>query len=368
MMEFTFDGLVRWGFGFNNPNHAAAAICAVLPFLWGWRRCAVIGWLISVLLLIPLSLTYSRTGFAVAGLEVVVWAVLSGRRKAAVAFLALGAVAAVISGAAMRFAPDAAAMNRLSIWWAGLKLSAMNPFGVGLGNSGLLVSSFMLDGIECRTLVNSHLTLFSEMGWVAGAAWMMFVVSGIVGEVGKLRTWCAFVGLSISAFSSSVFDWHVLFGVTDGFSCLNLLFSWMLFLFYLGCGFWLALRSLTLRRLPYAIFPVASIILLLPLMPKTDVPAVEGGFVVKKGESMPFVFRDDTWPLRSVLPYLNDGYRISIHPGCVDIPKNVESVILFGAVAESAFRFPKAEITVVDPPEFCTLPPNASIASVIMAN
>lgn len=270
--------------------------------------------------------------------------------------------------AAMRFAPDAAAMNRLSIWWAGLKLSAMNPFGVGLGNSGLLVSSFMLDGIECHTLVNSHLTLLVEFGWIVGSAWMTFVVSGIVGEVGKLRTWCAFIGLSISAFSSSVFDWHILFGVKDGFSGLNLLFSWMLFLFYLGCGFWLTLRSWTLRRLAYAVFPVISTVLLLSLMPETDVPAVQNGFVVKKGKSMPFVFRDDTWPLRSVLPYLNDGYRISIHPGCVDIPKNVESVILFGAVAESAFRFPKAEITVVDPPEFCILPPNASIASVIMAN
>ena len=81
--------------------------------------------LLSALLLIPLSLTYSRTGFAVAGLEVVVWAVLSGRRRAAVAFLALGAAVAVVSGAVMRFAPDAAAMNRLSIWWAGLKLSAI---------------------------------------------------------------------------------------------------------------------------------------------------------------------------------------------------------------------------------------------------
>ena len=367
-MEFTFDGLVRWGVGFNNPNHAAAAICAVLPFLWGWRRCAVIGWLISALLLIPLSLTYSRTGFAVAGLEVVAWAVLSGRRKAAVAFLALGAVAAAISGAAMRFTPDAAAMNRLSIWWAGFRLAAANPFGVRFGNSGLLASSFMLDGIECRTLVNSHLTFLAELGWTVGAAWMTFVVSGIIGGVGRLRTWCAFTGLSISALSSSVFDWHILFGVKDGFSGLNLLFSWMLFLFYLGCGFWLTLRSWTLRRLVYAVFPVISTILLLSLMPKTDVPAVQNGFVVKKGKSMPFVFRDDTWPLRSVLSYLNDGYRISIHPGCVDIPKNVESVILFGAVAESAFRFPKAEITVVDPPEFCTLPPNASMTSVIMAN
>ena len=296
-----------------------------------------------------------------AGLEVVVWAVLSGRRRAVVAFLALGAVAAVVSGAAMRFAPDAAAMNRLSIWWAGLKLSAMNPFGVGLGNSGLLVSSFMLDGIECRTLVNSHLTLFSEMGWVAGCAWMMFVVSGIVGEVGKLRTWCAFVGLSFSAFSSSVFDWHILFGVKDGFSGLNLWLSLILLVFYVGSGFCLILRSLTLRRLPYAIFPVASIILLLPLMPKTDVPAVQNGFVVKKGESMPFVFRDGTWSLRSVLPYLNDGYRIKITPGCSDAPANAESVMLFGTAAESAFRFPNAEIMLVAPPEFCVFPPNVKL-------
>ena len=36
MMEFTYDGFVRWGFGFHNPNHAAAAICALLPFVWGF--------------------------------------------------------------------------------------------------------------------------------------------------------------------------------------------------------------------------------------------------------------------------------------------------------------------------------------------
>ena len=111
------------------------------------------------------------------------------------------------------------------------------------------------------------------------------------------------------------------------------------------------------------VYPVALTVLLLPFVPKTDVPVIQDGFVVRKGECMPFVFRDGAWPLRSVLPYLNGGYRISILPGCVDVPENVESVILFGAVAESAFRFPKAEITVVDPPEFCTLPPNAGIMS-----
>lgn len=361
MMEFTFDGLVRWGFGFSNPNHAAAAICAVLPFLWGWRRYAVIGWLLSIVLLVPLSLTYSRTGFAVATIEVVAWMILSGRRKAAWGFISVIVAVAVIGGTAMRFTPDAAAMNRLSIWWAGFKLASANPLGVGLGNSGLLASSFMLDGIECRTLVNSHLTLLVEFGWIVGVAWMVFVLCGIFSGVGKLRTWCAFTGLSISAFSSSVFDWHFLFGVTEGFPGLNLLLSWMLFVFYIGSGFWLVLHPWTLRRLLSAASPVALFALLLPLIPKTDVPVVHDGFVVKKGEHMPFVFRDGTWPIRATLTYLDDGYRIKIAPGCTDAPADVDSVMLFGTASESAFRFSDAEITVVAPPEFCTLPPNAKL-------
>jgi hypothetical protein len=33
MMEFTYQGIVRQGFGFYNPNHAAALICAVMPLI-----------------------------------------------------------------------------------------------------------------------------------------------------------------------------------------------------------------------------------------------------------------------------------------------------------------------------------------------
>ena len=43
MMEFTYDGMVRYGFGFYNPNHAAALICAIMPFLWGWKRLPYLG-------------------------------------------------------------------------------------------------------------------------------------------------------------------------------------------------------------------------------------------------------------------------------------------------------------------------------------
>ena len=33
-MEFVVGDVVRQGFGFANPNHAAAAICALFPFCW----------------------------------------------------------------------------------------------------------------------------------------------------------------------------------------------------------------------------------------------------------------------------------------------------------------------------------------------
>ena len=39
MPEFTANGFLRFGFGFCNPNHAAALICAQAPFCWGGAGC-----------------------------------------------------------------------------------------------------------------------------------------------------------------------------------------------------------------------------------------------------------------------------------------------------------------------------------------
>jgi hypothetical protein len=33
-MEFTYHGLVRYGFGFSNPNHAATLFAMVLSLFW----------------------------------------------------------------------------------------------------------------------------------------------------------------------------------------------------------------------------------------------------------------------------------------------------------------------------------------------
>ena len=77
MMEFTFDGIVRQGFGFYNPNHAAALICAIFPFLWGWKKYAWIGWILTFLLTIPLVMTYSRTGVLVLEFELAAYFILN---------------------------------------------------------------------------------------------------------------------------------------------------------------------------------------------------------------------------------------------------------------------------------------------------
>ena len=71
-MEFVAGDVVRMGFGFFNPNHAAALICAVIPFCWGWRgRWRWAGRLIGAALCVMLAMTYSRTGVLVLVCEIV---------------------------------------------------------------------------------------------------------------------------------------------------------------------------------------------------------------------------------------------------------------------------------------------------------
>ncbi len=84
LLEFTVNGLVRQSFGFANPNHAAAAICALFPFCWGWGgaagvralpcRCAWrwAGRIACVALCVMLAMTYSRTGTVLLIIELLV--------------------------------------------------------------------------------------------------------------------------------------------------------------------------------------------------------------------------------------------------------------------------------------------------------
>ena len=353
MMEFTFDGIVRQGFGFYNPNHAAALICAIFPFLWGWKKYAWIGWILTFLLTVPLVMTYSRTGVLVLGFELATYFIISKTKNwKLIAAIASGILLILLVGGIFgRFSLDKAVTNRPEIWLAGLKLYAANPLGVGLSNSGTVVSNFMLENIQCRTLVNSHLTLLAEFGIFAGFFWFSFIFYALFTGVKKLRTWCAVAGLAISAISASIFDWNLLsdFQNFGELPLLNFVLSWLMLLLFLALTLYLLWGKINLKRLGLAA-GCAVLCVILPLgLWRTDTPKVKHDIVFTSPDA-PLVLYDEEWNLKSLLPYCKDGYQIPLQSGLIKI--NAEKIILFGNAAEYAPEFPESKITYINPPEF----------------
>ena len=353
MMEFTFDGIVRQGFGFYNPNHAAALICAILPFLWGWKKYAWIGWILTFLLTIPLVMTYSRTGVLVLGFELAAYFIISKTKNwKLIAAIASGILLILLIGGIFgRFAIDKAVTNRPEIWFAGWKLYAANPLGVGLSNSGMIVSNFMLENILCRTLVNSHLTLLVEFGIFAGFFWISFLFYSLFTGIKKPRTWCAVAGLAISAISASIFDWNLLsdFQNFGELPFLNFVLSWLMLLLFLALTLYLLWGKINLKRLGFAAGYAVLCVILPFCLWKADTPKVKSDVVYTSSDA-PLVLYDEEWNIKSLLPYCKNGYQIPLQPGLIKI--NAEKIILFGNAAEYATEFPESRITYVNPPDF----------------
>ena len=391
MLEYTVNGLVRHAFGFANPNHAAAAICALFPFCWGWRgawRWA--GRLGGVALCIMLAMTYSRTGVALMAIEAIAMSELKVEsvKCKALRWLCLLSAALLVMGFALwwmwpRIALDGAILNRPRIWLAGLRLFAANPLGVGWGNSGALATAFMLpDGVAVRTLVNSHLTLLAEAGAFVGGAWLAFIALALCAGRKMRRTWVAFAGLALSASASSVFDWHVLFDFAGKGGCgvVNFALAWGLFVSFVVmgaamiasgvfgddkdslkqhvCGRRMAGLRKVVARAGLAFALVFAVLCASALLMRTGAaPKVEGEFaVVGKGAAR--VYRDAGWSIGAVRRYFPGGARYRLDPFVPDGAAAAGDVWLFGDVAESAWRFPDARITLVAPPEFCERPAN----------
>ena len=353
MMEFTFDGIVRQGFGFYNPNHAAALICAIFPFLWGWKKYAWIGWFLTFLLTIPLVMTYSRTGVLVLGVELAAYFIISKIKNwKLIAAIASGILLILLVGGIFgRFAIDKAVTNRPEIWLAGLKLYAANPLGVGLSNSGMIVSNFMLENIQCRTLVNSHLTLLTEFGILTGFFWFSFIFYALFTGIKKPQTWCAVAGLTISAISASIFDLDLLsdFQNFGELPLLNFVLSWLLLFIFLALTLYLLWGKINFKRLGFAA-GCAMLCVILPFcLWKDDTPKVKSDIVYSSSDA-PLVLYDEEWNIKSLLTYCKDGYQIPLKPGLVKI--KTEKVFLFGNAAEYALDFPESKITYINPPDF----------------
>lgn len=350
---------MRHGFGFYNPNHAAALICAAFPFLLFRLRRAWLCRAVAALLLVPLSLTLSRTGFAVLVAESAVLAVLKGGRawKTAVAVVCLAAAAFGAAGGFGRFALDASAANRPLIWKAGLALCAENPGGVGFGNSGKLVSVFMLDGVECRTLVNSHLTLLAESGAATGFIWFLFVSGAISGCRKKPETACAFAGMTASAAASSVFDPGTLFDFRGfaGLGTVNFALSWASLSLYVAMGavLW---SGISRRRLAASVSAAALLAFALPwCFTAAGTPRVKDGCVVSGGPDAPLVLYDPSWRLRAVVPHLEADFVLPLEPG--DHAGSFERIWYFGDAAEYSSAHSDARHSFFFPSEFFMPPP-----------
>jgi hypothetical protein len=244
------------------------------------------------------------------------------------------------------------------------------------------------DGITVRTLVNSHLTLLVEMGAFVGGAWLAFIALALCAGRKLRRTWVAFAGLVVSAFSASVFDWHVLFDFKEmgGYGAVNFVLAWGLFVAFVvmgaaiigigvlgnninNVGQHVMERGLTSPRkvVVRAGMVCASVLVALVasvLLARRDAtPRVERGYVAV-GNGGPCVYRDGEWSLEAVAKRFPDGARFRIRPG---VPKDAEDsgdVWLFGDAAESAWRFKDARLTLVSPPEFCDTPTNAVVLHV----
>ena len=371
MMEFTYDGIVRAGFGFYNPNHAAALICALLPFCWNgflrWKpKTTRTGFaLAAILLTTGLAMTFSRTGILIFFFELFLFALLQKERHWCVTlvFILAGIVLFATAGALARFTLDRAFLNRFDIWRAGVSLIAANPLnGVGFGNSGRLATAFLLrDGINCRTLLNSHLTLLTEFGMGIGLLWNLPILYALFSGRRITSVYISFAGLVLSACSASIFDWGILFDFRNqgGLSTINFVLSWLLFLLFLGETIWLCCRKFCLSAFGGAAMTVLILYGIIFLFAE-NAPKIRNNMIIQSTPEIAIVLYENEISLKTIVTFLQksgiSGYRLPLY-GNSAIPANdEETVILFGQAAEYATYYAGHPLYLVNPPVLLPLP------------
>ena len=365
MFEFLYNVSLRQSIGFDNPNHAAAMICALLPLCRGWRSRACLGWNVLVLLCALLAVTQSRTGIVVLAMELMSlqfcgcvvsreWKIENVKCGIAKWYVLLAAIAVAVWWMWPRLAIDDSILNRPRIWLAGIQLFAANPSGVGLGNSGAVASAFLLPDIpEIRTLINAHLTLLAEFGWIVGLAWFAFISLALLGLRRSPRVGIAFAGLVVSGFSSTIFDWPVLFDATEfgGLGVTNWILSWTMFLMFVVFGVYLSWKRLrccgalgttrpTMATMGMAMAASGLIVVSLLLVPKGNAPTVRDGYVFRGEAPRTLALYDDGWRLRMVLPRVCGAAVLPVHP-VSRFPHDIDfsgvgRVMLFGNCREWA--------------------------------
>lgn len=396
MMEFTFNGIVRHGFGFYNPNHAAAFICALMPFVWAagfrWRHWVirVTTVAITVLLCIALAMTFSRTGLMVVIFQAVLFCLAHNRSRHALSkppsettaivslpskritwlicllFIAVCAGAVTFSGGLSRFTLDRAVTNRFDIWKAGCALFASNPLhGVGLGNSGLVATSFLLrDGITCRTLINSHLTLLVEFGAGVGIVWLTMIFLSLHAWKRHPASFVSLIGLCFSAFSASIFDWEMLFDFHSygALPLFNFILSWGMLLLFVFLLLRLCITSWSPKRVLGFVAASALLLCILAAFGGTAPKVSKNCIIVGHTGEKSAVIRGESFTMKDVAVFMKENgfesYVMPIAPmayGCEEHISNCQRMILFGDAHELTDQLPDKPLIYVSPPEWAEI-------------
>ncbi len=234
-MDYFYHDALRWSFGFENPNKAAALLACGLAVGWTlwalawrakmpWIRGMAIGLAAGLVLATAFLLfkTYSRGGALAGGAALVYLAIRSigtaARRRERISMARRGADFALRAAALGLFwatgladrsleplqsRGDASVENRLVLWRSALQMAADNPGGFGAGESGAAYMNWYQPVEEkagYRTMVNSYLTALVEWGWPAfGAAAALAAFCWGWGDPGPRSGWAADVVLGLRA-------------------------------------------------------------------------------------------------------------------------------------------------------------------------
>lgn len=204
--EYFYENFARFGFGLENPNHAAALIAFVIPILWTVQSAARsqqytarlwVTYILELILIICLCLTLSRGGILAVGMAALLFC-----RERAVAYrsvqtclwnlsmfvvrgLVLMSVLISIGGIkrlSSVIGSDPSVTHRLELWRGGLELAYLRPFcGWGAGKSGIAFIQWIQPTNEHFVtfgMVNSYLQVAVEFG--LPVLWMLLVLMNLI--------------------------------------------------------------------------------------------------------------------------------------------------------------------------------------------
>jgi hypothetical protein len=195
--SYYFEGKARLSYGWDNPNHIAAIIVALIPFLWAATTFGnprpvrqILFFIVEAFACLLVALTYSRGAAVALILSLCVFVGLMPRMKRdswSLFFLSrLGIITILImsSGLNRRFelgaAGEPSTFNRLDLWTGGLRLIHASPlWGWGKGNAGVAYMQWVQDPfseVVHHGMVNSYLQLGVEFGLLSLILYLLVII------------------------------------------------------------------------------------------------------------------------------------------------------------------------------------------------